>query len=62
MQSSTISVNPLPVGTTDDKIRQIFHAFSVKNVHIDFPTAYVEFHDEGDLENLDIQFDNYEIA
>ena len=34
----------------------------MKNVHIDIPTAYVEFHDEGDLENLDIQFDNYEIS
>jgi hypothetical protein len=34
----------------------------VKRIHLDLPTAYVEFHDEGDLENLDIQFDNYEIA
>ena len=34
----------------------------MKNVHIDYPTAYVEFNDEGDLENLDIQFDNYEVS
>ena len=52
MQSSTISVSPLPPGTTADQVREIFHAFSVKNVHIDGQTAYVEFSDEGDLETI----------
>lgn len=62
MSHNTISVSPLPESITIDKIKEIFGAFSVKNVHIDGNTAYVEFADQGDLENLDIQFDNYEVS
>jgi len=62
MQSNTISVSPISFGTTSEKIKEIFHAFSVKNVHIDGQTAFIEFNDEGDLEIIDIHFDNYEVS
>jgi hypothetical protein len=45
MSHNTISVSPLPESTSIDKIKEIFAAFSVKNVHIDGKTAYVEFAD-----------------
>lgn len=62
MQTATISVSPLPYSTTLEKIKNVFQAFSVKNVHIAGNTAYIELNDEGDLETLEIQFDNYEVA
>ncbi len=45
MENSTISISPLPESTTVDQVRKIFHAYSVKNVHVLGKTAYVEFND-----------------
>lgn len=52
MSQSTISIKPLPEGTTEDKIKEILQAFNVVRIHINGNVAYVEFDDPSDIESL----------
>lgn len=61
MSENTITVKPLPEGTTVQKIKEILHSYSVNRVHIDGKTAYINFQDESDLETLEMTFDDYKI-
>ena len=61
MSSNTVTVKPLPQGTTEQRIKEIFHSYRVNRVHIDGDTAYVEFEDDSDLETLEMTFGDYKI-
>lgn len=56
--SRFVQVSPLPAGTTVAQVRDVFQAFSLKEVAVIGTKAYLEFKDASDIDSLDFQFDS----
>lgn len=59
--SRFVQVSPLPTGTTVAQVRDVFQAFSLKEVAVIGTKAYLEFKDASDIDSLDFQFEDSKV-